>query len=93
MRPHLSSSRFFVLVACLVFSICSQPLYATHIVGGEMGYTCLGDNQYEIRLTIYRDCFFGNPNAYFDDPASIGVFDVNNVLLQDIRVPLMGDDT
>ncbi|MEL7251210.1 MAG: PKD domain-containing protein [Bacteroidota bacterium] len=93
MRPHLSSSRFFVLVACLVFCICSQPLHATHIVGGEMGYTCLGDNQYEIRLTIYRDCFFGNPNAYFDDPASIGVFDVNNVLLQDIRVPLIGDDT
>ena len=58
-----------------------------------MGYTCLGNNQYEIRLTIYRDCFFGNPNAYFDDPASIGVFDINNVLLQDIRVPLMNDDT
>lgn len=71
----------------------SFPSYATHIVGGEMGYTCLGNNQYEIRLTIYRDCFFGNPDAYFDDPASIGVFDVNNVLLQDIRVDLMGDDT
>ena len=58
-----------------------------------MGYTCLGDNQYEIRLTIYRDCFFGNPQAYFDDPASIGIFSVNNVLLQEIQVDLMGDDT
>ena len=36
-----------------------------------MGYTCLGNNQYEIRLTIYRDCENGNPDAYFDDPASI----------------------
>lgn len=46
---------------------------ATHIVGGEMNYTCLGNNQYEITLTIFRDCFYGNPNAWFDNPASIGV--------------------
>ncbi|MGH1435748.1 MAG: PKD domain-containing protein [Lewinella sp.] len=89
----------FQLSCCLPFIIglglffASFSLNATHIVGGELGYTCLGDNQYEIRLTIYRDCENGNPDAYFDDPASIGVFDINNVLLQDIRVPLMGDDT
>ena len=80
---------FLLLASCIV----SSQLYATHIVGGEMGYTCLGNNQYEIRLTIYRDCFFGNPNAYFDDPASIGIFDNNNILVQDIRIALMQDDT
>ncbi|MEM1214696.1 MAG: PKD domain-containing protein, partial [Bacteroidota bacterium] len=83
---------FGVLGVGLLFCL-PQKVQATHIVGGEMGYTCLGDNRYEIRLTIYRDCFFGNPDAYFDDPASIGVFDVNNQLLQDIRVDLMADDT
>lgn len=66
---------------------------ATHIVGGEMNYTCLGNNQYEITLTIFRDCFYGNPNAWFDNPASIGVFDVNNLLLQEIQIPLMNNDT
>jgi gliding motility-associated-like protein len=66
---------------------------ATHIVGGEMNYTCLGNDQYEITLTIFRDCFNGNPNAWFDDPASIGVFDENNVLLEEILLPLMNNDT
>lgn len=58
-----------------------------------MTYTCLGDNQYEISLTIFRDCFYGNPNAWFDDPASIGVFDVNNQLLFEIQIDLIGNDT
>ncbi|GJM31344.1 MAG: hypothetical protein DHS20C18_03450 [Saprospiraceae bacterium] len=68
-------------------------LKATHIVGGEMNYTCLGNDQYEITLTIFRDCFYGDPNAWFDDPASIGVFNQNNELLQNILVPLMNNDT
>ncbi len=67
--------------------------FATHIVGGEMNYTCLGNNRYEITLTIFRDCFNGDPNAWFDNPASIGVFDANNRLLEQILVPLMNNDT
>ncbi|MCB0594393.1 MAG: gliding motility-associated C-terminal domain-containing protein [Lewinellaceae bacterium] len=65
----------------------------THIVGGEMNYTCLGNNQYEITLTIFRDCYNGNPNAWFDNPASIGVFNSQNILLEEILVPLMNNDT
>lgn len=48
-------------------------------------------------MVVYRDCFFGNP--YFDNPATIGVFDGNNELVTDIgfngqiRVFPMGDDT
>lgn len=58
-----------------------------------MTYTCLGNNQYEITLTIFRDCFYGNPNAWFDNPASIGVFNSSNQLLFEILVPLMNNDT
>ncbi|MCB0636598.1 MAG: gliding motility-associated C-terminal domain-containing protein [Lewinella sp.] len=85
--------RFFPFL--LLFLMFAGPLglRATHIVGGEMNYTCLGNDQYEITLTVYRDCFYGDPNAYFDDPASIGIFDVNHILIQQILVPLMGDDT
>jgi gliding motility-associated-like protein len=46
---------------------------ATHIVGGEITYDCLGNNQYRITLTVYRDCYNGEP--WFDDPAYIAVFD------------------
>ncbi len=50
--------------------------YATHIVGGEMTYNCLGNDMYEIKLTIFRDCENGDP--YFDNPASVGIFDGSN---------------
>ena len=49
-------------------------MLATHIVGGDLTYRCLGNNMYEIRLTVRRDCFNGAPNAQFDDPASIGFY-------------------
>jgi gliding motility-associated-like protein len=85
---YLSIPVFLLLMYGLPLS-----LHATHIVGGEMNYTCLGNDEYEITLTIFRDCFNGNPQAWFDDPASIGIFNSNNELLQDIRIDLMGNDT
>ncbi len=59
---------------------------ATHIVGGELNYTDLGGGTYRVRLIVYRDCF--NGQAAFDDPASIGVFDSNNNLVQNLLVNL-----
>jgi gliding motility-associated-like protein len=83
----------------LIFINSIYNLSASHIVGGEMNYRCLGNNEYEIRLTIYRDCFFGNPNAWFDDPASVGFFNSNNMLVRtignngELRMFLMDNDT
>jgi gliding motility-associated-like protein len=62
------------LLCCLIVFPFSTT-QASHIVGGEMTYNCLGNNQYEILLTIFRDCENGNPGAYFDDPAVVGIFD------------------
>jgi len=84
--------RALTLLFVLVL-LSHTKLSATHIVGGEMNYTCLGNNQYEITLTIFRDCFYGNPLAFFDNPASIGVFNAQNMLLQNILVPLINNDT
>jgi gliding motility-associated-like protein len=91
-----------MLKAILLFSVMLLGIHsanATHIVGGELNYRCLGNDQYEISLTVFRDCFNANPAAYFDDPASIGIFDVNNNLLTSLGengqllIPLMNDDT
>jgi gliding motility-associated-like protein len=63
----------FVLTA---FSMRSD---ATHIVGGEITYKCLGGNSYQIRLDIYQDCLGGEPQAIAqDEPAYIGIFDAGN---------------
>ena len=45
---------------------------ATHLVGGEMSYKCLGGNQYEITLTIFRDDFYGQ--AQLDDHEMVKFF-------------------
>src|SRR5690606_4448185 len=50
-------------------------------------YRCLGNNLYEIRLLLRRDCLLGAPDAPFDDPASIGFFDATtNVHLSFIGI-------
>lgn len=64
---------------------------ATHIVGGEMNYRCLGNNLYEITLTVYRDCYNGVPP--FDNPATIGIFDVNGVRVQNLSIAFKSKQT
>ncbi len=75
------------LITFILLAVMPLSLQATHIVGGEMTYKCLGNDQYEIKLTVFRDCFNGIP--WFDNPAAIGVFsNETNLLLNNILVPL-----
>jgi gliding motility-associated-like protein len=78
---------FFILLLILAFRTAN----ATHIVGGELNYKHLGAFNYEIRLTVYRDCYTGIPP--FDNPAALGIFDMNHVLLQNIMLPFVQLDT
>ncbi len=69
-----------VILLCGVFFLSFQEARATHIVGGNLSYRCLGPDQnginsYEIRLTVRRDCLLGAADAPFDDPASVGFYD------------------
>ena len=76
--------RHIFLFVALLF-LLPQGAKATHIVGGEIYYDCLGNNDYQITLKVYRDCINGIPP--FDDPASIGVFDgVTGALIQNLMV-------
>ncbi len=56
----------------LILALISFQVKATHIIGGELYYECLGNNQYRIVLKLYRDCFNGVPP--FDNPAFIGIY-------------------
>jgi PKD repeat protein len=51
------------LTLCLLFTPVAK---ATHISGGEIYYHCLGGNQYEITLVVYRDCAGINLNASYN---------------------------
>jgi len=70
---------------------------ASHIVGGEMTYRCLGVDQYEITLDLYRDCLHGEPSAISEDePVYLGIYrgdgslykmDTSVFFIQKIEVP------
>jgi len=76
-----------------LFLLLPFTIQATHIVGGEIGYKCLGGNQYEITLRVFRDCFNANPTALFDDPGVIGVYASNGLRLNNISLRPIGNDT
>lgn len=65
-----------------------QCLLATHIIGGELYYTCLGNNKYQVTLKVYRDCYGGQ--APFDDPAYVGIYDGNGQLIQNVPLHFPG---
>ena len=46
---------------------------ATHLVGGEITYECLGDNMYRITMKIYRNCNSASQGA-FPDPAPMTIY-------------------
>ncbi len=60
---------------------------AAHLVGGQISYTCIGGNNYQIRLRVYRDC--GGGGAQFDAQANIAIYDVNNILIR-MLTPVKG---
>ncbi|MDW8346583.1 MAG: hypothetical protein RML94_06475, partial [Bacteroidia bacterium] len=53
------------------FFLLSSAL-ATHIVGGDLTYVCLGDNRYRFRLEVFRDC--SNSTVPFDNNITIAIY-------------------
>jgi gliding motility-associated-like protein len=45
-----------LLFACGLLMGSAQEARATHLLGGDMTYESLGNNQYRVKLRIYRDC-------------------------------------
>jgi len=81
------------LLGSLLLLLLPLSARASHIVGGELSYRSLGQNRYEITLRVYRDCKFANPEAYFDDPGAIGIYESNGVRFLTIGLKPIGNDT
>jgi hypothetical protein len=74
----------WVLQLALLF-LLPGSVFGAHLIGGDMSYTCLGNNQYEVTIRIYRDCAGGG--AQFDWNAILSIYDINNNLIQTTLVP------
>lgn len=48
--------KFFLLSLFSFLFLCSNQVLASHYMGSEITYTCLGGNQYEVNLKVYVDC-------------------------------------
>jgi gliding motility-associated-like protein len=71
-----------LLFSCL-FAFLPTLVQASHNVGADISYRCLGNNQYEITLNYYRDCNgIGSPttvNFNVNSPSNCGAA-LTNVL-------------
>ena len=57
---------FFPNILLLVIFILptANKTYATHAQSADITYQCLGNNQYQINVSFYRDCSGNNaPNS------------------------------
>src|SRR5882724_3356904 len=81
----------FSVVLVLLVSFKTETSRASHIVGGEIYYECLGNDDYTVTLKVFRDCF--NGQAPFDDPANVFIYDGNGTLVNVLPVPFPGSDT
>lgn len=62
-------SSFLLIV---FFATLSTNSYATHVVGGEISYQWVSQNNYIIKVKVYRDC---NPgNAAMPTSLSLGIY-------------------
>ena len=74
-KYQYSFSRFTALVVVILLMLSYGEIKATHIVGADMSFQCLGNDFYEVTLIVRRDCINGADDAPFDNPASVGIFD------------------
>lgn len=75
MKMKSLCSKLFLMVVMVVTIML--PCRATHLVGGELIYTYLGNNNYQLKLKVWRDC---NSSTGFDDPAIVSAYDNTSLL-------------
>lgn len=74
-------------IAIICFSLFSFQSLATHIIGGEIYYDCLGGNTYFVTLKVYLDCC---PTCTtYDDLAGIGVYNSQGTLVNAFHFPIL----
>ncbi len=80
MAKYTFTTRVYTILLLLLG--ISSIATASHIVGGKITYKYLGlsgtKESYEVILTIYEDCFNGQPDAIeMDNPAFLAIYEKN----------------
>ena len=79
--------------ATLLYLLFACTTQATHLIGGELFYTHISGDDYEVTLKMYRDCGPGNTNQTgFDATAVIAAYDANDALFSSWSFALSTSD-
>ncbi len=79
------------LITIILTLALSAQLHASHIVGGDMYYDCLGGNTYQITIKLYRDCL--SDGAAYDPLLPVTVFNGDNFQIEHFTIPFPGSTT
>lgn len=52
---------FFILFYFSLGILGTQTVYGTHMIGGEMSYSCLGGNSFRVNITLFQNCESEDP--------------------------------
>ena len=75
MNRYTQYIQYQLLIVILLFPF---QTFGKHLIGGEMSYKCLGNGDYEIELSIYRDCL--SDGADFDAEVTFAVYQCDNTI-------------
>lgn len=76
MKKIFNTSFYAVLLLLMGWGYSAK---ASHYMGGELTYTCLGNHQYEIELSVYSDCSAIPPGSNANVTLSAATCGVSNI--------------
>ena len=70
-------NRLLKFIFCLgLFTVLTGPMsFASHMIGGDITYKCLGNNRFQITITLFQDALSGLPSVILmDNPADYAIY-------------------
>jgi len=83
--------RFLPNIFIICFGFFPFVSLASHIVGGELSYKYLGNNIYQFKLKVYRDCNSGVTGQY-DNPTTLTVFNSSGTVVTTVPINFPGSN-
>lgn len=84
------------LILSILFSVSVSSLVAGHLIGGEISYECIGNDQYVVSLKMYRDCNASGVGVatQFDNVVNISIYSGStNTLIEVLQISKPQDST
>jgi gliding motility-associated-like protein len=75
-------------ILLLLMTVYAFYANASHIIGGDIYYDYLGNNQYKFYITLYRDC--NSTGAEFDNPMKLTIYKADGSMFLNLDVPFPG---